>query len=210
MPRNKYPEQTVERILECAARLFAQNGYEKTTLQDIIEETHLSKGAVYHHFSSKEEILMRVAEQIGEQNAAPIRAIRDDATMNGLQKLKAVFRVSLENTRQTKMLSMLPCLAEQPRFLAIQVQSLYQEVAPEYIAPIIRQGMEDGSIQTSDPVALAEALLFLSDLWLSPALRRATPQQMRARCAVFRQITGAIGLELLDDTLEELLVAYCR
>ena len=37
MPRNKYPEQTVEKILSAAERLFAQKGYAKTTLQDIIE-----------------------------------------------------------------------------------------------------------------------------------------------------------------------------
>ena len=54
MPRNKYPEQTVEKILSAAERLFAQKGYAKTTLQDIIDTTGLSKGAVYHHFKSKE------------------------------------------------------------------------------------------------------------------------------------------------------------
>ena len=56
MPRNKYPEQTVEKILNAAAALFAEKGYAHTTLQDIIDATGLSKGAVYHHFQSKEEI----------------------------------------------------------------------------------------------------------------------------------------------------------
>ena len=36
MPRNKYPEQTVEKILDAAACLFAQKGYAHTTLQDVI------------------------------------------------------------------------------------------------------------------------------------------------------------------------------
>ena len=52
MPRNKYPEQTVEKILDAAALLFLQKGYQNTTLQDIIDATKLSKGAVYHHFLS--------------------------------------------------------------------------------------------------------------------------------------------------------------
>ena len=47
MPRNKYPEQTVEKILDAAALLFTQKGYQNTTLQDIIDATKLSKGAVY-------------------------------------------------------------------------------------------------------------------------------------------------------------------
>lgn len=53
MPRNKYPEETVKLILDTAARLFTEKGFEKTSLQDIMNETKLSKGAIYHHFASK-------------------------------------------------------------------------------------------------------------------------------------------------------------
>ena len=56
MARNKHPEETVQRILTTASKLFLEKGYEKTSLQDIIRETGLSKGAIYHHFSSKEAI----------------------------------------------------------------------------------------------------------------------------------------------------------
>ena len=65
MPRNKYPEQTVEKILDAAAALFAEKGYQSTTLQDIIDATGLSKGAVYHHFRSKEEIARKVVTAWG-------------------------------------------------------------------------------------------------------------------------------------------------
>ena len=72
MPRNKYPEQTVEKILSAAERLFAQKGYAKTTLQDIIDTTGLSKGAVYHHFKSKEEIAAKVGDRLGARVAAEL------------------------------------------------------------------------------------------------------------------------------------------
>ena len=70
MPRNKYPEQTVEKILDAAAALFAEKGYQSTTLQDIIDATGLSKGAVYHHFRSKEEIARKVGDRMGDVGAA--------------------------------------------------------------------------------------------------------------------------------------------
>ena len=76
MPRNKYPEQTVEKILDAAALLFLQKGYQNTTLQDIIDATKLSKGAVYHHFRSKEEIAQRVGDRLGDQMWEPLRHIR--------------------------------------------------------------------------------------------------------------------------------------
>ena len=94
MPRNKYPEQTVEKILDAAALLFIQKGYQNTTLQDIIDATKLSKGAVYHHFRSKEEIAQRVGDRLGDQMWEPLRHIRDDPTLTGLQKLQAVFAAS--------------------------------------------------------------------------------------------------------------------
>ena len=45
MSRNKYPEQTVEKIVDAAACLFAQKGYAHTTLQDVIDETGLSSAS---------------------------------------------------------------------------------------------------------------------------------------------------------------------
>ena len=55
MARNKYPEETVKLILDISTILFSEKGYDDTSLQDIINETKLSKGAIYHHFSSKED-----------------------------------------------------------------------------------------------------------------------------------------------------------
>lgn len=61
MARNKYPEETVSLILDTALKLFIQKGYEHTSIQDIIDRLGgLSKGAIYHHFKSKEEILVAV------------------------------------------------------------------------------------------------------------------------------------------------------
>ena len=56
MGRNKYPEETIRKILDTAERLFIEKGYDHASLQEIIDETGLSKGAIYHHFTSKEDI----------------------------------------------------------------------------------------------------------------------------------------------------------
>lgn len=61
MARNKHPEATVERILDVAQRLFLEKGYDQTTIQDIVDGLKgMTKGAVYHHFKSKEEIMSAV------------------------------------------------------------------------------------------------------------------------------------------------------
>lgn len=209
MPRNKYPEQTVEKILEAAVRLFMQKGYEQTTLQDIIAATGLSKGALYHHFSSKEAIWNKVKEQIAAQNIEPVRAIRDDPGLNGLQKLQAVFHSALRNENQDAMMHLMPGIAENPRFWGEELRDILRETAPVYVAPMIRQGIEDGSIRAEDPEALAEAVMLLANLWLHPLGTSAAPEQTRARARVFRRITDAVGLPLLTDEDEELLSRLC-
>jgi len=69
LARNKYPEETVNLILETAMKLFAEKGYEHTSIQDIINNLGgLSKGAIYHHFRSKEDILDAVTTKMSEQS----------------------------------------------------------------------------------------------------------------------------------------------
>ncbi len=210
MPRNKYPEQTVEKILDAAERLFAEKGYAHTTLQDVIDATGLSKGAVYHHFKSKEELAAKVGGRFGAQITAELAHIRDDTAMSGLQKLQAVFAVSLLPQRQQLIQRTLPCLWDDPQFLSIELHDLLEKTVPTYIVPMIRQGTQDGSIQTSDPDALAEAVFLLADLWLNPQTRPTTPTQLRARCAVFRQLTQGIGLDLLTDEQVSAMTLLCE
>lgn len=98
MPRNKYPEQTVEKILDAAAALFAEKGYQSTTLQDIIDATGLSKGAVYHHFRSKEEIARKVGDRMGDEMWEPLRRIREAAGRPACRSCRQCLRHPLRGT----------------------------------------------------------------------------------------------------------------
>ena len=67
-------EQTRERLLAAAARVYARAGFNGATLDDVAAEAGFTKGAVYGHFGSKENLLMalvdeHLARQIAEQIA---------------------------------------------------------------------------------------------------------------------------------------------
>ena len=210
MARNKHPEQTVQLILDTASTLFLQKGYDKTTLQDIINATKLSKGAIYHHFASKEAIIIAVVDRVGEAQSAMLAKVRDRKGLTGAEKLREMFRTAVRLSFQGGILNMLPFLIENPKFMALQMQSILGEAAPDYILPILKEGIADGSIRADYPEQLAEVLLLLSDLWLHPVLRPSTPEQVRARCAFFNQFTRQYGFELLDEDLIDTLVGFCR
>ena len=89
MARNKYPEETKKLIIEKATELFLQKGYENTTVQDIIDNLGgLTKGAVYHHFSSKKDILLAVMTSIYAENhlLADWEKVVKDESLNGKEK----------------------------------------------------------------------------------------------------------------------------
>ena len=70
---------TKTRILQEAARIFAEKGYEGASMQDLAQALGLSKAALYHHFRSKEEILYQISLlALSELLARGERALREE------------------------------------------------------------------------------------------------------------------------------------
>ena len=211
MARNKCPDETVRKILDTAERLFIEMGYDRTSLQEIIDETGLSKGAIYHHFASKEDIFYSVCDRIGQRNGEVLSQVRDAPGLNGLEKLRAMFKTSLQPERQAKMFCMMPYLIDHAKFLVTELRSIYQEVVPDFVEPIIRQGMADGSIRTEHPKELAEAMIILADGWINPIVQPTTPEEIRARCAVYNQLFCGFGIDgLIDQEIVDALLSYAE
>lgn len=86
-----------ERILDAAARLFLADGYGETSLRDIAAEASLQAASIYHHFSSKDELLTEVLrlglDRIGEQ--LDVAAERMPATTDGWERLLVLVRAHL-------------------------------------------------------------------------------------------------------------------
>lgn len=60
------PDKTRSKILEVAASNFHQKGFQGTSLSDILQQASISKGALYHHFTNKQELLYAVFDEIYE------------------------------------------------------------------------------------------------------------------------------------------------
>ena len=201
----------MRKILDTAERLFIEKGYDRASLQEIIQETGLSKGAIYHHFASKEEILYAVCDRIGRRNGEVQSRVRDDPSLNGLEKIRAMFKASLQPERQAKMFCMMPYLMDNAKFLATELRSIFTEVVPGFVEPVIRQGIADGSIRTEHPKELAEAMMMLSDVWINPIVQPTTPEEIRARCAVYNQLFCGFGIDgLIDQEIVDALLSYAE
>ena len=206
MARNKYPEETVNLILETAGRLFVEKGYERTSIQDIVDNLGgLSKGAIYHHFKSKEEILSAVTDRMTEESEVLLSRIRDDKTLTGKEKLRKLFYESLNRPEQKDMFRSAPRLGENPQLLAMVMRETIDITAPIYLTPIMEQGIKDGTIHTKYPQELGEVLLLLGNVWLNPMTMDSTPEETYRKCLYFKEILDAMGLDIVgEETVEKL------
>src|SRR5271170_6287110 len=74
-------------LVDLAQRLFMEKGYDRTTVNDVIDAAGVSKGAFYHHFRAKEDLLEAIAERFARQSLEAVSAVRVDPALNALQRL---------------------------------------------------------------------------------------------------------------------------
>lgn len=164
-------ENTRELILTVATEQFLKNGYEKTKLSDIINGLDgLTKGAIYHYFDSKEDIFNEVANNIGKQNESIFDAIKYSNDINGSEKITKLVSLSINNEIMETITSITPKLIHSPKLLASFLEQMQKVTIPEYFIPIIKEGIEDGSIIADNPNELAELLAVLLNIWLNPLI----------------------------------------
>ncbi len=213
MARNKHPEETVNLILDVAFRLFMEKGYEHTSIQDIINNLGgLSKGAIYHHFKSKEDILVAVTDKMTAESNQMLTVIRDRSDLSGKEKLRTIFRESISRPVQDDIFTVAPDFHNNPKLLFSLLHDTIDNAAPNYILPIIRQGILDGSIKTDYPEQLAELILLAANVWMNPMIFDSTEEESYRKFMVFRQMLQGFGLDIVDseilERLQELASAY--
>ena len=73
------PDSARGKLLQVAAHLFRNKGYERTTVRDLAGAVGIQSGSIFHHFKSKDEILRSVMEETIRYNTALMRAALADA-----------------------------------------------------------------------------------------------------------------------------------
>ena len=108
---------------------------------------------------------------------------------------------SIQRPVQDEFFTFAPNLHKNPKLLSSILQDTVENVAPNYILPIIRQGIEDGSIQTEYPEALAELIVLTANIWINPMVFDDDEKTSYQKFMVFDQMLRGLGLDLLDQEM---------
>ncbi|MCB9762428.1 MAG: TetR/AcrR family transcriptional regulator [Alphaproteobacteria bacterium] len=148
-------------ILAAAVQLFTERGYANTSVQAIIDALDLSKGAFYHHFRSKDELLDALTEQLREAALAQSRPAFSDPDLTAPARLLAFFdRLNAwKLDRRSLMLDLGRALYDDANLqLLVRHRRLMQEGYTPLLAEVIAQGVREGCWDVVAPLPAAEIL----------------------------------------------------
>ena len=93
MPKQK---TTPEEIIYNSIKVFRRKGYYRTNMSDLAKETGLTKGAFYHHFSNKEEVMKKALQASTGWFQKKVFSIADDSALNAQEKLNTMVSVAFK------------------------------------------------------------------------------------------------------------------
>jgi AcrR family transcriptional regulator len=151
-------------ILEAAERLVYTRGYDQTSIQDILAELDISKGAFYHYYSSKQVLLQALIERMTRQVIQIILPVVQDEHLAAPEKLRLVFDTASrwKTDRKEVLLSLVNVwYADENAILRQKAQATLLPIIAPLITDIIRQGIREGVFHNSFPEQISSILFSL-------------------------------------------------
>jgi len=175
----KDPETRRAEIITAARRLFGLREYEKTTMQDVIDELGIAKGTIYYYFKSKEELLDAVINQMGDEMVERMQFALDNGKGNALemfQQLMAAGNIAEENAEIMEQLHNPRNAGMHAAMMAVAIK----RSAPLY-AKVIEQGCAEGIFNTSTPLETSEFILTSIQFLMDTGIYQWTNEDMIRR-----------------------------
>ena len=191
--RTRNPETHAVRrdaFLDVAQRMIQAKGYESFSVQDVIDEVGASKGAFYHYFGSKSDLLEAIVERMADAVEASWAAIMDESGPSAIERFEGVFATTAQykNARKDLSLALLEAwLSDRNTVLREKLRELVARRMTPILERILRQGIAEGAFTATDPEASARVIVALIQ----------GCQEEAARLFIARQ-AGEIELEAVE------------
>ena len=158
----KTAEDRKNEILDVAEQLFVEKGYDNASTNDIIARIGIARGTLYHHFSSKEEILDAIIDRMTRESIESARMIVKNKRRPVLERVTLAM-VALNTTGNAKDVVMEQMHRPQNALLHQKMQAkLIGGVVPLF-AQLIKEGNKEGIFNTRYPMEASEMIMIYSN-----------------------------------------------
>ena len=149
-------------IIDAAQRLVYTKGYDQMSIQDILNELQISKGAFYHYFDSKGDLLEALVARMRQEAEPIILPIINDPDLPALDKIHRFFDTAgqWKTARKDYILSLVRVwYADDNALVRQKIQTTHIKWAAPLFNSIIRQGVQEGVFNTPFPEQIGEMVL---------------------------------------------------
>lgn len=186
-PKQDVSEERKNQILDAAMNIFAKMGFHKARMDDVAQESGLSKGALYWYFKSKDAIIAAILERLFNMALKDLKRLEQASEGSVREGLMAYSQQLLGYME--RMRPLLPMMYEFYALLGRQkfVQEFGKVYYREYIAimaKVIQHGVERGEFKAVDPVEVAATFVALFEgltlIWAVDAVSLPLEKQLPA------------------------------
>lgn len=169
MPRTLDPAAHAlkrEAFLDAADQLIRTKGFDAMSIQDLLDALGTSKGAFYHYFGSKEDLLEACVERIADQALAAILPEVGDRSVPADERLRRLFQLGgrWKSDRRDLFLGLLEVwLSDGNAVARAKLRRVSAARTLPLLAEIVRQGADDGTFGVGSPEHAAQVLLTLGE-----------------------------------------------
>ena len=203
MPKYDPTEKTKTEILLTAIRLFTAKGWENVNVEDVVKEVGVTRGAFYHYFKSREDLIKAVTDKMFFDNNPFVIASKETG-LNALEKLQLALKLDFaKNVENDKMFDEIFKALDNPVLFKSELLSQLNTIAP-YVEKLLLEGNEDGSLSVKYPKQAAEVLALLPSQWFNYDVFQIPYQEFADRVSFLALFMEKLGVPVLNDELKEL------
>jgi TetR/AcrR family transcriptional regulator, cholesterol catabolism regulator len=177
--RERYDRRQRE-VVDTAARLFAERGYHATSITDLVEATGLASGGLYHYIESKEQLLLRICDQLMDPLLVEAHAI-EQGSEPAAERLRQLVRSWMQHVERHRD----HMLVFQQERRVLEADPRWQDVRRKrkrferVVDSLLRAAEEQGSARFDDRASALRALLGMVNYapqWFQPGGRLSAEQ----------------------------------
>lgn len=192
----KKPDERRKEIIQAARELFQEKDYDKMTMQDLMKKLNIAKGTIYHYFSSKEDLLESVVEDLMDEELKRKKQLLKSSRGSNLNALEKFRMLVTTDTMAKDNEQILESLHHPGNTLMhTRLLGLYIIKLAPIFAVVIEEGCDQGVFKTEHPRECAEFLFsgfqFLTDLGFYPWSQRQLARRAKAFPSLIETQLGA-------------------
>ncbi|WP_050180513.1 TetR/AcrR family transcriptional regulator [Domibacillus robiginosus] len=180
----KKAEERRNEILDAAAELFGQKGFDGTTTNDILEKVGVARGTLYYHFKSKEEIMNALIERHTDLLLGAAKEVAADKNIPVTERIiRVVMALNISGGNDKEIMEHIH--KPQNALMHQKIQKVIINEVPPILTDIIREGIEQGLFSTPYPYECMEMVVAYTNTIFDEELVNLTNEERASRIQAF-------------------------